>query len=69
MGSVNIEAGFGAYSQVYDWSYPTTPLVLYTITGATANFSHCLVSSDANGFTIGWSNALAHTINYLVLRR
>jgi hypothetical protein len=69
MGTVSIAAGFGAYSQVYDYPYPTTPLVLYTITGATANFNHCLVNSDANGFTIGWSNVLAHDINYLILRR
>jgi hypothetical protein len=69
MGYDVIGAGFGAASYLFDQPYEMTPMLLYSISGATANFNHCIVSVDTSGFTIGWSDALAHNLTWLAIRR
>lgn len=69
MGHDSIAAGFGAITYAFSYPYDDVPLILYSISGATANFDHCLVSPSTTGFTIGWSDALAHTVSWVAIRR
>jgi hypothetical protein len=69
MGYDSIGAGFGAISYAFAYPYDQVPQIIYSISGATANFNHCVVSPSTTGFTIGWSDALAHTVSWVAIRR
>lgn len=69
MGYDSIAAGFGAISYAFAYPYDQVPQIIYSISGATANFNHCIVSPSTTGFTIGWSDALAHTVSWVAIRR
>lgn len=69
MGTIDVAAGFGGIIWNYDYEYPALPLLTYSITGAAANFNHCITAQSTTGFTISWSDALAHSVHYMVWRR
>lgn len=69
MGTINVAAGFGGIIWSYDYDYPALPLLTYSITGAAANFSHCITAQSTSSFTISWSDALAHSVHFMLWRR
>jgi len=69
MGTAKVESGFSGYAHTYDYPYPTTPLVLYSVTGNPATFTHSITATSTTGFTVTWSGTAAHDVNYLILRR
>ena len=65
---MSVGSGFGAATFSYGATMTGSIIPVYSISGATANFYHCIPTGNATGVTIGWSDALAHNIFLWVTR-
>lgn len=68
-GQGSVGAGFGALILGYGMTM-TGPQVtpVYSISGASPTFYHCLSAFSLSGFTISWSDALAHSYFWRAVR-